>query len=118
MRCPKKFTKHASKNLKFKLDFRGLNSDKTLGLTSNKTACEEEGFDYPCYVPRGRWNNGVYISIEYSSGYEGFKSDYYVVIAASGEKNDQSLKEKLPFIKKIVPDAYLKNSKVYMGCVH
>jgi len=114
----KKMAENASKNLKIKLDLRGLIPNKELGLTLKEAECKESAFYYPCYVPRGRWDNGEYISIEHSSAYKGFQPDYYIVIATSAEKDNTSLKDKEKEIKKIIPDAYLKKASVYMGCMH
>ena len=46
--------------------------------------CEENGWDYPCYVARGRYDDGAYLSVEPSAAYDGLKAGYFVVIAASG----------------------------------
>jgi len=69
-------------------------------------------------IPRGRFNNGNYISIEASSDYEGFSKGYYIVIISSKHKDDESLKPDLLFAKKFYKDAYIKTSKVYLGCMH
>ncbi len=76
--------------------------------------CMADEVDYPCYVPRGRYDDGIYISIEYSNSYENFKDGYYIVIAASGD----DVKEYLKPVKEVVKDAYVKSSKVYIGCLH
>ena len=85
------------------------------GLTHSKEDCETVG-GYPCYIPRGRWDSGAYLSIEYSSAIESFTPDLYVVIAASG--SPEEVKPSLQRIKKAVPDAYIKSASVYMGCLH
>ena len=45
------------------------------------------GFDCPenICVPRGRFDDGAYLTIEPSSLYEGFRPNSYVVIAAGGK---------------------------------
>ena len=102
-------------------DLRGVGYDRSQrdhngGLTLARAACEDNGWDYPCYVPRGRWDSGAYITVEYSSAFEGFTPGLYVVIAASGDA--ATAKASLPAVRAAVPDAYVKTSKVYMGCMH
>ena len=99
----------------------GINFDPTYkddngGLTYSKQECEGNGWDYPCYVSRGRWDEGNYITIEYSSAIQGFTPNLYVVIAASGDK--ETINPTLKTVQKFVPDAYLKTSSVYIGCMH
>ena len=93
---------------------RGLHPNREIGLSREVDICEDEGYGYPCYIPRGRYDNGVYISVEYSDAYKGFAKGYYIVMVASGEVDKSLLKQ----IRTIVPDAYIKKSAVYMGCMH
>jgi len=109
------FARLASKKLNVKLDLRGLIADKELGLTYPKKECEDNGEEYPCYYARGRFDDAVFISIEDSSYYDGFTKDYYIVVGAGG--NAES-KEMLPVAKQQFPDAYVKSTKVYIGCMH
>jgi len=108
----KQYAKKIAKTSHIKLDFKGLQFNKKIYLTQDKKTCKEYG--YPCYFPRGRYDDGEYISIEHSNSYKHLKNGYYIVIAASGNKLDSSLEK----IKKVVPDAYIKSDKVYMGCMH
>ena len=110
----KQFALKLSRKSGIKTDFRGLMQAKRLGLSEDKKSCQEEGFDFPCYIPRGRYDDGVYISIEYSTAYSGFTEGYYIIVVASGEISKSVLVQ----IKNIVPDAYVKQSAVYMGCMH
>lgn len=86
---------------------------------------ETEGFisDVVCgcgeihgYFPRGSHDDGNYISIEYSSSYDGFSEGYYIVIVSSGQKF--TVKKLLPLVKKSFAQAYIKNAEVYVGCMH
>ena len=86
------------------------------GLTFTKTECEENGWDYPCYLPRGRWDSGEYISIEHTSAIQGFTPGLYVVIASTGTTAEVA--PTLEKVKKVIPDAYTKTSQVYVGCMH
>jgi len=114
----------ASTTLGIKLDLRDLTENKESGLTLSKEICEkEEGGvapGWPCYLARGRWDDGTFISIEYSSAYEGFRKGYYIVVVATYPKDDESgeLAAVLKKAKIHFPDAYVKTEKVYMGCMH
>jgi hypothetical protein len=109
----------ASKSLNMKLDLRGLTENKAEGLTFDKKFCEDEnGFPFPCYVPRGRYDDGDFISIEYSSAYQGFTKGYYIVVASSHLKNAKEISSILKLVRNQYKDAYVKTSKVYMGCIH
>jgi hypothetical protein len=73
---------------------------------------------HPCYWPRGRFDDGVYVSIEYSTGYKGFKDGLYIVILANGGAEDDNVKAALRHARNIYPDAHVKTTPVYLGCVH
>lgn len=103
----------AANSLVIPLDLRGATKDPDGGLTS--TQVDESG-EKVGYWPRGRYDDGEYISIEFSSAFEGFTPDYYIVIVASGERS--SLEELLPKVKKYFKDAYIKDTRVYMGSIH
>jgi hypothetical protein len=106
----------AAKILYQKLDLRDLKPNKKTGLTFSDATCENEG-GYPCYIARGRYDDGDYISIEWSNAINGFAKGYYVVIAGSSP----STAEALGFLKKVkksFKDAYLKKAAVYIGCMH
>ena len=105
----------ASQKLSYKLDLRGLTAHKKNGLTFSKSECENEG-GYPCYIARGRYDAGEYVSIEWSDAITGFAKGYYVVIIASGDAalSKASLKKAKPFFK----DAYSKAAQVWVGCMH
>lgn len=115
----------AAKTLDIKLDLRQLIPDKNsrIGLTPPADTClkyskEYGGQDSTCYLARGRWDDGVYISIEYSNAYNSFSEGYYIVIVGSGFKKDQNLVATLKKVKEKYSDAYIKTSKVYMCCMH
>jgi hypothetical protein len=110
--------KTAAAKLKFKLDLRDLKKNPDTGLSWNKKICEDEWDEYPCYVARGRYDDGDYVSIEYSDAYSGFQKGYYIVIISSGEKGVPEIKSALIKAKKYYKDAYAKTTKVYVGCMH
>jgi hypothetical protein len=105
----------AAKQLQQKLDLRELKPNKNTGLTFSDSVCENEG-GYPCYIARGRFDDGDYISIEWSNAINGFAKGYYVVIAGAGSKEETNtiLKKAKNFYK----TAYVKQADVYIGCMH
>jgi hypothetical protein len=105
----------AALQLKQKLDLRGLKPSKKTGLTFSKADCENAG-GYPCYIARGRYDDGDYVSIEWSDEFDKFAKGYYVVIVFSGNK-EEAVKT-LEKAKSIFKDAYYKQAKVYVGCMH
>jgi len=104
----------AAKQLGEKLDLRGLQPNKKSGLTNSKKDCEMDG--YPCYYSRGRYDDGDYVSIEWSNAFEKFAKGYYIVIVCSGDKT--SVTANLQKTKKIFKDAYYKQDSIYLGCMH
>ena len=110
--------KNLSTKLKLKLDLRGLKPNKELGLSDSKINCEEGFGFYPCYVPRGHFEDGSYVSIEYSDSFVGFAQGFYIVVVAHYEKGNPTMRTLLTKTKKIIPDAYIKSTSVYTGCIH
>ena len=83
-----------------------------------KYSREYDDEDSTCYLARGRWDDGVYVSIEFSNAYDSFSKGYFIVMAGSSFKNDPVLTKTLNKAKEKYPDAYIKASKVYMCCMH
>lgn len=108
----------ASERLAIRMDLRELAPDPEAGLTFPKDACASEFGEYPCYVARGRWDDGVYISIEHSSSYEGFEEGLYVVMLASGSPRDRAIGAAVRRAKSQYPDVVVKTAPVYLGCIH
>jgi hypothetical protein len=99
------------------LEFRQQTTQLEQGQpTYSRSACEEDGRSYPCYVARGRYDDGKYVSAEPSSAYEGMRSGYFVVIAASG-----NLEEVLQAQRELGGrhvTAVVRSAPVWMGCMH
>ena len=114
----KKTATAAGKHLKKPVRLRDLKPNKKRGLTHSKKECAENGYNWPCYVSRGRYDDGAYISIEYSSAFNGWTDGYYVVIAASAEKSDPVINKTLNKAKKRWKDAYAKSAEIWLGCMH
>ena len=113
-----KTARGAASSLAYRLDLRGLKPNIREGLTFSRPECDSNGWEYPCYVPRGRYDDGAYISIERSDAYNGFSKGYYIVIAASGEPAGKEVKGAFVKARPLYRQAYLKTAKVYMGCMH
>jgi hypothetical protein len=117
---------NASKALGIELDLRSLSptNDALWGLTLPADTCFKyrgdlnDQKDSTCYIARGRYYDGVYISVEYSSAYQSFAPGYYIVMVYSSSKGDNELGTVLKGVQAQYPDAYIKTSKVYMCCSH
>ena len=69
-------------------------------------------------MPRGRYDDGTYISVERGDDRHGFTNGIYLVVVGSGYNNKGQLSQRLEKAKKIYPDSYLKSIPVYHGCMH
>ncbi len=113
------FAANARKLLNAGSDDRDLEQHDGLGLTLPKSVCLEEGDTYPCYVVRGRdGQDSLWTSVDLSSAYTGFANGYFIVILAHGNPENPFLREALDRAHKFFPDAYLKLTEVYIGCMH
>ncbi len=105
--------KKASDQLGHKLDFRGYVFDFKAGLKDTTVCGCGEIHEY---VPRGRYDDGNYVSIEHTNSFTEFTDGYYIVVAASGKR--KKLQPVLAKAKAFYGDAYIKDAKVYIGCMH
>jgi hypothetical protein len=108
----------AAQEFDWKVDLRGLSEDRTIGLTYSRAVCEENSWDFPCYLPRGRFDDGVWVSVEYSSAYEGFPPGLYIVVAAGGEVANPAVPDTLDRVRERFPRALVQRATVYLGCLH
>ncbi len=105
--------------LRIPLDLRGLVHDEEHGLTWSKEVCAKDPlYPYPCYVARGRFDDGVYLSIERSDAYSDFAPGFFIVIAASGAPGSPELMKTVVAARSFYADAYTKQASVYVGCMH
>lgn len=103
----------ACNKLGLTLNLNGNYEDKEKGLTNNSLGPTGEKLGY---IPRGRYDDGDYISIEYTDAYEEFTNGYYIVVVSSGNRED--VKKVLPKAKEHYKDAYIKDAKVFMGSMY
>lgn len=113
-----KNAKSAVAKLGYPLDLRGLHPNKQIGLTLTRADADSNGWEYPVNYPRGRYDDGKYISIEYSSGYDGWKPNRYLVMVWSGNALDPERKKILNDVKKIFTSVELRSANIYIGCMH
>jgi len=100
------------------LNLRGLSPNLRTGLTSSKDECVRNGLFYPCYVPRGRFDDGTYVSVEWSSQYEVFERALYVVMIASHAPGSKETSRALAAARRFYRAAYAKRVRIYVGCMH
>ena len=112
--------KQAATRLHRPLQLDGRKPNKSLGLSADSTLCQKSGCAYPCYWPRGQdmAERSDYISIEFSTSFQGLSKGYYMVVAASGQPNSAALRQALVRVRQVYPKAYAKHTAVGFGCVH
>ena len=108
-----RLAKEASASFDLQLVLNDNYPNKEKGLTNDFVCSCGEAHGYN---PRGRYDDGDYVSIEYSDYYNSFSKGYYLVIVSSGSKEE--VNKKLPAIREVYNSAYVKSSSVYMGCMH
>ena len=100
------------------LNLRGLSSNLRTGLTASKEECARSELPYPCYVPRGRSDDGTYVSVEWSSTYDLVARGLYIVMIASGVPGSSETRRMLEAARRVYPAAYAKRATLYVGCRH
>jgi hypothetical protein len=100
---------------------RGMVYDKERGLIWPDDS-EDEGWAGR-YAPR-RYDNECNIrdprpctTVERSEGYEGFTPGLYIVVGGVLGRDERRV-ERLAAARKIVPEAYVKQTTIYLGCTH
>ena len=105
--------KKASKHLGIEFKTKNNFPSEGLGL-DNKDSCDCG--EIHGYLPRGRFDDGEYLTIEYTDYFPNFTNGYYIVVAASGPKD--SLTATLIKAQKFYKTAYIKTDSVFVGCMH
>lgn len=99
----------AAIQLQIPLDLRRLVHDEKHGLAWPQEICAQEAlFPYPCCVAHGRFDDGVYLSIERSDAYSDFAPGFFIVIAASGAPEAPELVKTVAAARLVYADAYTK----------
>lgn len=101
-----------------RLNLRGLSPHPQSHLTFSLQECANSEFDYPCYLTRAYDDDGEYLTIDWSNGFDDFQPGYFIVTAAGGNPGDPQLAKTLQRVKPIFPGAYIKTTRVYIGCMH
>lgn len=107
----------AAERLRVPLKLRDLAPTSKGGLTFPQAYCEENHQDFPCYVPRGRYDEGMYVSIEHTSAYPEFKPNLYIVVVASDSLASVLVKKAVRESKRLFPDTYTRIARIYIGCM-
>ena len=113
-----RIAKTAATKTGYSLKDTKLQANEFIGASFCEDSCKVYGWDFPCYVGRGRYDDGIYLSVEYSNAYSGFKKGLFIVIAANGNKTEKEMKDVLVKVKLHYPKSYIKTTKVYIGCMH
>src|SRR5262245_29462350 len=114
----KRVATSAAEKLSVPLDLRGLTYNQKAGLSLPEQECRDEFDTYPCYPPRGRWDDGVYVSVEHTSGYPSLTPGMYIVVVANSDHGSSTVREALAHAQVPYPDAYIRTVDVYLGCRH
>lgn len=101
---------------------RGMIYDKKEGLIWPKDS-EDEIYSGTYMVRRynddcGGEGQKSCITIERSRFYQGMEPGYYILVGGIFSEKDPDVEKSLRSFQSVVPDAYTKVSKVYMGCLH
>ncbi len=79
----------------------------------------EEDEMEPMFLQRGRGSEGsIFVSVERSDDYMHFTEGYYLVVVANGNRKTDEMKALLREVRRFAPDAYFKETEIYMGCTH
>ncbi len=105
-------------SLELHLDLRGLGPDAVDGLTLSPEECEENGWGHPCYVPRGRWDDGVWVSVELSNAFAGQEKREYLIVLAGAPPDDPMLEAVLSRARSGGLEPETLRAQVYLGCIH
>jgi hypothetical protein len=114
----RKLASNAVVHLGLKLDLRDAKSDGRGGLTFSRATCAANDWDYPCFVARGRYDDGAYVSIDEVRRFSAFSGPGYLVILASGRRGDRVAREVLEKAHGFFPKAAITTDKVSHRCIH
>jgi hypothetical protein len=108
----------AARRLGLKLDLRRARPDGHGGLTFSPADCQANDWEHPCYVARGRDDDGAYVSVDEARRFFDGEDEGYLVILGSGPKNDPSTRAVAEKAQALFPAAEVRTDDVWMGCIH
>ena len=108
----------AARRLGLKLDLRRARPDGHGGLTFSPVDCEANDWEHPCYVSRGRDDDGAYVSVDEARRFFDAEEQGYLVILGSGPKNDPSTRAVGEKARALFPSAEVRTDDVWQGCIH
>lgn len=108
----------AARGLGLKVDLRRARPDGHGGLIFSAADCKANDWDYPCYVARGRYDDGAYVSIDEAARFFDDEEEGYLVILASGPKGDPLAQAVAKKALALFPAAELRTDAVSEACIH
>jgi hypothetical protein len=108
----------AARRLGLKLDLRRARPDGSGRLTFSPADCKANGWPYPCFVSRGRQDDGPYVSVDLADRFFDNEARGYLVILGSGPKDDPSTRALAEKARSLFPLAELRTDDVWQGCIH
>ena len=105
----------AARRLGLKLDLRRARPDGYGRLTFPPADCKANGRVYPCFVSRGRQDDGTYVSVDLADRFFDNEARGYLVILGSGPKDDPSTRALAEKARSLYPLAELRTDDVWQG---
>ena len=108
----------AARRLGLKLDLRRARPDGYGRLTFSAADCKANNSVYPCFVSRGRQDDGSYVSVDLADRFFDNEARGYLVILGSGPKDDPSTRALAEKARSLFPLAELRTDDVWQGRSH
>jgi hypothetical protein len=105
----------AARRLGLKLDLRRARPDGYGRLTFSAADCKANNRVYPCFVSRGRQDDGSYVSLDVADRFFDNEAQGYLVILGSGPKDDPSTRALAEKARSLFPLAELRTDDVWQG---
>ena len=105
----------AARRLGLKLDLRRARPDGYGRLTFPPADCKANNTAYPCFVSRGREDDGTYVSVDVADRFFDAEARGYLVILGSGPKDDPSTRALAEKARSLFPLAELRTDDVWQG---